>query len=458
MRIFQVTEAEGDKCEICRGRGKIDYHSEDGPSKCQKCNGKGVQAWKPEPVNWGNDKVKEDEVIQELTPGDRGVERNRRSAPVKPKLSNADMGARDNRAVGKQKRTQKAIDTQASNNRVKATQQGDVGGFAKQRTFKNSLKNAIVSDPNGVVYQYQPQEQQAKMEPNPEKEGEMRPVLDAEGQQVTEPNPNGRYAWRAIELKGPGQKVQPGEKKAWEPEKDIITDLPGTYPLKDTDGVAQDLMAIAKGVEPTTGLAQSMKDRATKAMGGPLATKTMQDPDASTAAKVGGIAGAALGRLASKAIKRPTVAVAKPDLPTQGNHMNDINMHQKGMVDQSKEAGERIKHAQEFLNVLKKHDVKYDVDKYVQAITPAIKRSGLQKAAPEFYGQFVKQVRAMRTEAYEYANELLEAAGLTWEQVGYTVSLHEGASDVVFLTPITALTELTEQIQLQDLKKLAGMQ
>ena len=44
--------------------------------------------------------------------------------------------------------------------------------FAKQRTFKNSLKNAIVSDPNGVVYQYQPQEQQAKMEPNPEKEGD----------------------------------------------------------------------------------------------------------------------------------------------------------------------------------------------------------------------------------------------------------------------------------------------
>ena len=91
MRIFQVTEAEGDKCEICRGRGKIDYHSEDGPSKYQKCNGKGVQAWKPAPVNWGNDKVKEDEVIQELTPGDRGVERNRKSAPVKPKTSNANM-------------------------------------------------------------------------------------------------------------------------------------------------------------------------------------------------------------------------------------------------------------------------------------------------------------------------------------------------------------------------------
>ena len=57
-----IEEAEGDKCEICNGRGKIDYHSEDGPSKCQKCNGKGVQAWKPEPVNWGNAKVKEDDL------------------------------------------------------------------------------------------------------------------------------------------------------------------------------------------------------------------------------------------------------------------------------------------------------------------------------------------------------------------------------------------------------------
>ena len=60
--ITEITEAEGDKCEICNGRGKIDYHSEDGPSKCQKCNGKGVQAWKPEPVNWGNAKVKEDDL------------------------------------------------------------------------------------------------------------------------------------------------------------------------------------------------------------------------------------------------------------------------------------------------------------------------------------------------------------------------------------------------------------
>ena len=396
------------------------------------------------------------DVVNELT-GDRGVERKRKAAPVKPKLSNADMGARDNRAVGKEKKYKRAVDKQASNNRQKATQRGDIGGFAKQQTFKNSLKNAIVSDPNGVIYQYQPQEQQAVMEPNPEKEGEMRPVLDQEGKAVTEPNPNGKYAWRAIELKGSGKKVNPGEKKAWEPEKDVITDLPGTYPLKDTDGVAQDLMSIAKGVEPTKGLAQAMKDRATKAMGGPLATKTMQDPDASTAAKVGAVAGAGLGRLASKMIKKPQVQAPKPELPLQGVHMNDIKMHQKGMVDQSKDESARIEHAKQFLDILKKHDVKYDVDKYVQAITPAIKKSGLQKAAPQFYSQFVQQVRAMRAEAFEYANSVLEAAGITWEQAGYKVSLHEEASDVVFLTPNVAMNELNEAIEIQELKNLAGM-
>jgi uncharacterized protein YpbB len=137
--------------------------------------------------------------------------------------------------------------------------------------------------------------------------------------------------------------------------------------------------------------------------------------------------------------------------------MNDIKMHQKGMVDQSKDQSARIQHAKTFLDILKKHDVKYDVDKYVQAITPAIKKSGLQKANPEFYQHFVTQVRAMRAEAFEYANSVLEAAGITWEQVGYKVSLHEDASDVVFLTPIVAMAEINEAIQIQELKNLAGM-
>ena len=58
--ITEITEAEGDNCEKCNGKGKIDHHSEDGPIKCPDCSGKGKQKWKPEPVNWGKSKVKED--------------------------------------------------------------------------------------------------------------------------------------------------------------------------------------------------------------------------------------------------------------------------------------------------------------------------------------------------------------------------------------------------------------
>jgi hypothetical protein len=61
LEITPVVEAEGDNCKKCNGKGKIDHHSEDGPSKCPDCGGKGKQKWKPEPVNWGKSEVKEDE-------------------------------------------------------------------------------------------------------------------------------------------------------------------------------------------------------------------------------------------------------------------------------------------------------------------------------------------------------------------------------------------------------------
>jgi len=47
-----LEEKEGDDCHICFGRGKIDAHSEDGPSKCQKCKGTGKEQWRPEPTKF----------------------------------------------------------------------------------------------------------------------------------------------------------------------------------------------------------------------------------------------------------------------------------------------------------------------------------------------------------------------------------------------------------------------
>jgi hypothetical protein len=33
LEITPVVEAEGDNCKKCNGKGKIDHHSEDGPSQ-----------------------------------------------------------------------------------------------------------------------------------------------------------------------------------------------------------------------------------------------------------------------------------------------------------------------------------------------------------------------------------------------------------------------------------------
>lgn len=356
--------------------------------------------------------------------GDTGVSAIYRGRE-KGAMSNDQMAPGRVSAMGKQKKTDAQIAQQAANNAAGAKKTGEIGQFGAHRAAAKNMQNQVVMHPNrdDVAFQY---------------------IQTGKG--------HTGYQW---------QEVSKTKKIAGQPDMDdpkaLREPIPGTYPIADKDSISMELTSIAKGTYSDKSIVDKVKDKAVDAMGGTLANKTMQDPGASTAAKVGAVAGAGLGRLASKMIKKPEVKGPKPELPLQGTHMTDIKMHQQGMVDQSKDPGARIQHAKTFLDILKKHDVKYDVDKYVQAITPAIKKSGLQKAAPEFYGQFVKQVRAMRAEAFEYANSVLEAAGITWEQAGYKVSLHEDASDVVFLTPIVAMAELNEAIQIQELKNLAGM-
>ena len=63
-----VEEAEGDDCEKCRGTGMLDKHSED-PHKCNACDGKGKEKWKPEPTDFskfGMNEGKMKEIIQDL--------------------------------------------------------------------------------------------------------------------------------------------------------------------------------------------------------------------------------------------------------------------------------------------------------------------------------------------------------------------------------------------------------
>jgi hypothetical protein len=63
-KLSGLEEAEGDDCEKCRGTGMLDKHSED-PHKCDACDGKGKEKWKPAPVDFDKFKVGEAEAVEE---------------------------------------------------------------------------------------------------------------------------------------------------------------------------------------------------------------------------------------------------------------------------------------------------------------------------------------------------------------------------------------------------------
>jgi hypothetical protein len=92
----------------------------------------------------------------------------------------------------------------------------------------------------------------------------------------------------------------------------------------------------------------------------------------------------------------------------------------------------------------------FDVDNFIQAAAPAMKRGGLAKSDPQAYAHFTKLARGMRAESYKHLSKVLEAAGFTWEDVGYEVLVSESVSDYVMLIPI-------HDINVYEMKKLAGI-
>ena len=85
---------------------------------------------------------------------------------------------------------------------------------------------------------------------------------------------------------------------------------------------------------------------------------------------------------------------------------------------------------------------------------PMLKASGLNKANPQWYSQFVQKARAMRVESFEFMNKVLEYWDMTWEDIGYKVVLSENASDDVLIFPTKAINEAVE---IEKLQKLAGV-
>jgi hypothetical protein len=107
--------------------------------------------------------------------------------------------------------------------------------------------------------------------------------------------------------------------------------------------------------------------------------------------------------------------------------------------------------AKELVNQLSDLKTKgFDVDNFIQAAAPAMKRGGLAKSDPQAYAHFTKLARSMRKESYEHLSRVLEAAGFTWEDVGYEVLVSESVSDYVMLVPVN-------EIAVYEMKKLAGI-
>lgn len=331
--------------------------------------------------------------------------------------------------MAKAKRKQAQIDKQTAGRQAGAKKTGDIGAFAQDKATMKGINMGVVTDPTGMHYQYQQQK-------------------------------NGKWAWQNVDIKG--KKPQPGQFMAY---KDIADDkgnqpnienMPGTYPLKDKDQLSQDLMAIAKGVAPTQSTMDKMKDKAVQAMGGPLASKTMADPEATGGEKAGAVAGAALGRLGAKAVGafKPKLAEPRKDVNRMAKAF-DLEVPKKKILDKNATPDEKIAAAEDLLKSLQAQQAKnVNVDVYVDAIGPMLKASGLNKANPQWYSQFVQKARAMRMESFEFMNKVLEYWNMTWEDIGYKVILSENANDNVLLFPIKAINEAVE---IENLQKLAGI-
>lgn len=187
------------------------------------------------------------------------------------------------------------------------------------------------------------------------------------------------------------------------------------------------------------------------------------DPKASALGKVMGRVGAGIGNLIGKAVRpkdadgdgQPDAAPdadgdGKPDTPAQAKPVPNIVQPELKAL-QSRTLQGDIKAAKELVNQLSDLKTKgFDVDNFIQAAAPAMKRGGLAKSDPQAYAHFTKLARSMRSEAYEYLCNVLKEAGITWADLDYEVLISESVSSYVLLVPIN-------EINMYEMKKLAGI-
>ena len=206
--------------------------------------------------------------------------------------------------------------------------------------------------------------------------------------------------------------------------------------------------------------AQAVGDKIATVTGGPLATKTRQDPNATRGGKIGATVGAglgramaggarALGKLANKqqAGTPGQAPVAAPAAlkPVPGPTTSELKSLQTQTLAGDLNAAKAL--------VQKLSDLKtggYDADNFIQSAAPAMKRGGLAKTDPQAYANFTKLARSMRAEAYKHINRILEHAGISWADLGYEVLLSESVTSHVMLIE-------TKHIEMHTLKRLSGI-
>ena len=203
---------------------------------------------------------------------------------------------------------------------------------------------------------------------------------------------------------------------------------------------------------------QGVVDKITTGTGGSLATKTMQDPNASTSKKIGAKFGAGVGRAMSGGIKGLRNLKGQgqqtPDAPAptmSGQDHRQLGTMQANALKGDLPAAKGL--AQKLSDLTTKGVDAGEISNYANTIAPVLKRGGLAKTDPQLYTHVVKLARSMRKEAYEHMCKILEHAGFTWLELGYTVMLSESTTDVILLPTV----ELNEAIELERMTKLAGI-
>jgi hypothetical protein len=327
--------------------------------------------------------------------------------------------SQDSLSGGSRKLQQKRTEIGNSRRKEKSKQGGVISDLAKDReTFK---PGKLISHPNGLFYQLQ----------------KNRDYAEVTG--VTKNKKTGE--------------LMAGPQGPQKPE--------GGYVVTPDSALGKQLVKLTK--DPKAKVDQSLGDKAKDAVTGAvgkvadklgmsnLAAKTNSDPDASMSQKVGATVGAGIGRAMANVLRRPKGQPA-PDKKAMTNMGKlDMKAFQTRIMQPEQPPEQKLKLAQDMVaQLVQMHSRNQDVENYLNTVGPILKQSGLNKTNPTEYQAIVTQARGLRTEAYQYMNKVLEAVGLTWEDLGYKVIISETITDSVILIPI-------QDIQLSNIKKLAGL-